>query len=99
MMASPRVKQGSIFSRCEPSSARKKPSGGSADSAGVEATGAVRLIRLERAEPEVLERFYRLEAAGWKAARGTAIACDARTRAHTFRDSTTGGAPGSEPGG
>lgn len=32
------------------------------------------------ADPEALEKFYALEASGWKGAEGTAIKCDARTR-------------------
>lgn len=32
------------------------------------------------ADPAVLERFYDLEASGWKGAEGTAIKCDTRTR-------------------
>ncbi len=41
----------------------------------------LRLRRFDHAEPRVLEDFYRLEAAGWKGRRGTAIAADPRTRA------------------
>lgn len=40
----------------------------------------LRLVRSERADPRLLEAFYRLEAAGWKGRRGTAIAADPRTR-------------------
>src|SRR5690606_37208146 len=45
------------------------------------ANARVEFRRWTRAEPEVLESFYRLEAAGWKGRRGTAIAADPRTRA------------------
>lgn len=43
--------------------------------------GRISFSRSTRADPEWLERFYRLEAAGWKGRRGTAIAADPRTRA------------------
>ena len=43
--------------------------------------GEVRLLSTSRADPDWLERFYRMEAAGWKGRRGTAIAADPRTRA------------------
>lgn len=43
--------------------------------------GGLELRRVDRADPGWLEAFYRLEAAGWKGERGTAIAADARTRA------------------
>lgn len=43
--------------------------------------GAISFRRTERADPAWLERFYRLEASGWKGRRGTAIAADPRTRA------------------
>jgi CelD/BcsL family acetyltransferase involved in cellulose biosynthesis len=42
--------------------------------------GTVRLHRIERADPEELEKFYRLEQAGWKGKAGTAIACSPQTR-------------------
>lgn len=43
--------------------------------------GEVRLRRWENADPEAIERFYRLEESGWKGARGSAIACSEETRA------------------
>lgn len=46
----------------------------------LEAAGAVRLVRTSAADPAVLQRFYALEASGWKGAGGTAIVCDPRTR-------------------
>jgi CelD/BcsL family acetyltransferase involved in cellulose biosynthesis len=46
----------------------------------IEEQGALRLRCFERAEPAALERFYELESAGWKGQKGTAIACDERTR-------------------
>jgi len=45
------------------------------------ARGPVKLVRVDRADPAVLERFYRLEAAGWKGREGSAIACNADVRA------------------
>lgn len=44
------------------------------------AAGPVRLRRVDQADPELLERFYELEASGWKGAEGTAIARDGATR-------------------
>jgi CelD/BcsL family acetyltransferase involved in cellulose biosynthesis len=44
--------------------------------------GPVRLVRREAADPAWLERFFRLEAAGWKGRAGSAIACVPRQRAH-----------------
>lgn len=46
----------------------------------LEAQGEVRLRRLDHADPAMLERFYELEASGWKGEGGTAIACDPSTR-------------------
>lgn len=43
--------------------------------------GQISFHRFDRADPEWLQRFYRLEASGWKGRRGTAIAADPRTRA------------------
>jgi CelD/BcsL family acetyltransferase involved in cellulose biosynthesis len=42
--------------------------------------GHLRLRRFEQADPATLERFYKLEAAGWKGQEGSAITCDANTR-------------------
>lgn len=42
--------------------------------------GQLRLRRVEQADPATLERFYQLEAAGWKGQEGSAIACDPKTR-------------------
>lgn len=41
--------------------------------------GEVRLVRVTEALPEVLERFYQLEKAGWKGDAQTAIACSPKT--------------------
>ena len=46
----------------------------------LEEKGALTLRRTDRADPAELARFYELERMGWKGDRGTAIACDARTR-------------------
>ena len=46
----------------------------------LEEGGQVRFRRLDYADPEALEKFYRLEEAGWKGKRGTAIACSKQTR-------------------
>jgi CelD/BcsL family acetyltransferase involved in cellulose biosynthesis len=43
-------------------------------------TQALRLTCMKEANAAALERFYRLESAGWKGRKGTAIACDERTR-------------------
>jgi len=42
--------------------------------------GQLRLRRVEQADPATLERFYKLEAAGWKGQDGSAIVCDVKTR-------------------
>ena len=47
----------------------------------LEQQGEVTFRRVDVADPATLEAFYALEAAGWKGRRGSAIACDARTRA------------------
>jgi len=39
-----------------------------------------RLVCHKDPDPDSLERFYRLEAAGWKGENGSAIACDVQTR-------------------
>jgi len=46
----------------------------------LEEGGPVRLRRIDTAEPDALEKFYRLEQSGWKGKRGTAIACSKQTR-------------------
>lgn len=46
----------------------------------LEEKGALRMRRIDGADPEALSRFYELERMGWKGERGTAIACDRRTR-------------------
>ncbi|HEX6824587.1 MAG TPA: GNAT family N-acetyltransferase [Candidatus Sulfotelmatobacter sp.] len=42
--------------------------------------GELKLSRVEKAAPSVLQRFYELEASGWKGAEKSAIACNADTR-------------------
>jgi CelD/BcsL family acetyltransferase involved in cellulose biosynthesis len=42
--------------------------------------GNVALHRITSADPERLQSFYELERSGWKGQKGTAIACDERTR-------------------
>lgn len=42
--------------------------------------GNMKLERYDKAAPELLQRFYDLERAGWKGQRGTAIASDSATR-------------------
>ena len=46
--------------------------------------GTLRLRRTEKADPETLQHFYRLEQSGWKGKKGTAIAC--RPDLHHFYD-------------
>lgn len=46
----------------------------------LEESGKLRLIRTTEADPSELERFYQLEASGWKGREGSAIVCDSRTR-------------------
>jgi CelD/BcsL family acetyltransferase involved in cellulose biosynthesis len=46
--------------------------------------GSLSFRRLETADPEALQRFYRLEASGWKGKEGSAILCHEPTR--TFYD-------------
>jgi hypothetical protein len=46
----------------------------------IQEIGPVRLRRVETAEPEALEQFYRLEQSGWKGRKGTAVACSKETR-------------------
>jgi CelD/BcsL family acetyltransferase involved in cellulose biosynthesis len=47
----------------------------------LEKRGPVRLVRLDEADPVWLDRFFRMEAAGWKGKQGTAIACSPQSRA------------------
>ncbi len=46
----------------------------------LEEQGTLALRHFATADAEALERFYELEASGWKGAEGTAIQCDPRTR-------------------
>jgi CelD/BcsL family acetyltransferase involved in cellulose biosynthesis len=46
----------------------------------LEEQGALELKHYSAAGPEALEKFYFLEASGWKGAEGTAIRCDPGTR-------------------
>ncbi|HEX3153897.1 MAG TPA: GNAT family N-acetyltransferase [Candidatus Angelobacter sp.] len=46
----------------------------------LEEQGTLELKHYGAADPEALEKFYALEASGWKGAEGTAIKCDPRTR-------------------
>ncbi|HWS18098.1 MAG TPA: GNAT family N-acetyltransferase [Candidatus Elarobacter sp.] len=46
----------------------------------LEEQGTLALKHFNSADPEALEKFYILEASGWKGAEGTAIKCDPRTR-------------------
>jgi CelD/BcsL family acetyltransferase involved in cellulose biosynthesis len=46
----------------------------------LEEQGKLALKHYSTADPGALERFYDLEASGWKGAEGTAIKCDPRTR-------------------
>ena len=46
----------------------------------LEEQGALELKHYSAADPEALEKFYLLEASGWKGAEGTAIQCDPGTR-------------------
>ncbi len=46
----------------------------------LELKGKLRLARIDRADPELLQQFYRLESSGWKGKEGTAILCHAATR-------------------
>ena len=47
----------------------------------LEKLGPVRLVRLDEADPVWLDRFFQMEAAGWKGKQGTAIACSPQSRA------------------
>jgi CelD/BcsL family acetyltransferase involved in cellulose biosynthesis len=46
----------------------------------LEEQGTLALTHFNSADPEALEKFYTLEASGWKGAEGTAINCNPRTR-------------------
>jgi len=46
----------------------------------LEEQGTLALKNYSTADPEALEKFYTLEASGWKGQEGTAIKCDPRTR-------------------
>src|SRR6476646_4707378 len=46
----------------------------------LEEQGTLALRHYSTADPEALEKFYALEASGWKGAEGTAINCDPSTR-------------------
>ena len=46
----------------------------------LEEQGTLALKHYNAADPEALEKFYALEASGWKGAEGTAIKCDPCTR-------------------
>jgi CelD/BcsL family acetyltransferase involved in cellulose biosynthesis len=46
----------------------------------LEEQGTLELKHYSTADPEALEKFYTLEASGWKGAEGTAIKCDPHTR-------------------
>ncbi len=46
----------------------------------LEEQGTLVLKHYSAADPEALEKFYALEASGWKGAEGTAIKCDPATR-------------------
>jgi CelD/BcsL family acetyltransferase involved in cellulose biosynthesis len=50
----------------------------------LEEQGTLELKHYSSADPEALEKFYALEASGWKGQEGTAIKCDPHTR--TFYD-------------
>jgi hypothetical protein len=46
----------------------------------LEEHGTLEVKHYSVADPEALEKFYALEASGWKGAEGTAIKCDSHTR-------------------
>ena len=46
----------------------------------LEELGPLQLNHFEQADPAALEKFYALEASGWKGSEGTAIQCDPRTK-------------------
>lgn len=53
----------------------------------VESHGGLKFLRVENADQSVLDRFYDLEAAGWKGREGSAIACSPNIR--QFYDETS----------
>lgn len=46
----------------------------------LEGQSGLRFLRVEKADPSVLDRFCELESAGWKGAEGSAIVCNASIR-------------------
>lgn len=56
--------------------------------------GALEVRRVDAADPVALERFYALEASGWKGAKGTAIAAEGATRAFYDRAAAWAAAEG-----
>jgi CelD/BcsL family acetyltransferase involved in cellulose biosynthesis len=46
----------------------------------LEEQGKVTTRRFDKVDSQILEKFYQLEASGWKGQQGTAIACDPKTR-------------------
>jgi hypothetical protein len=46
----------------------------------LEELGALKLHHFHKADAEALQKFYALEASGWKGKEGTAIRCDPRTK-------------------
>lgn len=48
----------------------------------LEKVAPVRLVRYNTAEPDLLARFFAMEAGGWKGQEGTAIACDPERQAY-----------------
>lgn len=46
----------------------------------LEEMGEISLRRVETADPDTIEQFYRLEQSGWKGEKGTAITCRPETR-------------------
>jgi CelD/BcsL family acetyltransferase involved in cellulose biosynthesis len=56
----------------------------------VEGHGGVNFLRVNHADPSFLDRFYQLEAAGWKGTEGSAIACNPNIR--QFYDEIAGAA-------
>jgi CelD/BcsL family acetyltransferase involved in cellulose biosynthesis len=46
----------------------------------VDSQGGLQFLRVNRADPSFLDRFYQLEAAGWKGTESSAIACNQNTR-------------------
>lgn len=46
----------------------------------VDGQGGLKFLRVNHADPSFLDRFYQLEAAGWKGTEGSAIACNPNVR-------------------